>query len=151
MSSVLMWEVMSLVCMRSVLSSAMGAMQSSMSGMAAQMVASSMAPAFGLGTLGGQQAAATTQLNSLVALLGGSSGTGAATPFQMTPQVSGLLAALQSAAQQQQQHLAQAQAQAQGQEGQAGQGAGGARHLGRAQTIHVTVGAGAGAGEHRAG
>ncbi|KAG1660349.1 hypothetical protein FOA52_014402 [Chlamydomonas sp. UWO 241] len=55
MSSVLMWEMMSLVCMRSVLSQAVGAMSTSMTTMAQQVVANAMAPAMQQHGMGGMQ------------------------------------------------------------------------------------------------
>ncbi|KAL6749959.1 hypothetical protein V8C86DRAFT_2827796 [Haematococcus lacustris] len=70
MGSVLMWEMMSLMTMRSVLSSAMGAMQTQMSGMAQQMVQQALGPAaHSLGSLTAQQHAASASLAALQAQL----------------------------------------------------------------------------------
>eukprot|EP00967_Tisochrysis_lutea_P122760 scaffold203472_cov13-Tisochrysis_lutea.AAC.1 len=53
-SSVLMWEVMNLVMMRSVLTSALGAMHNQMAGMANQLVVQAVSPAVNLANgLGG--------------------------------------------------------------------------------------------------
>lgn len=81
MSSVLMWEVMSMMTMRSVLSSAIGAMHTQMGSMAQQVVAHAVAPAMGLTTSAAaapQQQLSASTLAALQALLASGDGNPAA-------------------------------------------------------------------------
>ncbi|KAJ9526139.1 hypothetical protein QJQ45_009596 [Haematococcus lacustris] len=98
MGSVLMWEMMSLMTMRSVLSSAMGAMQTQMSGMAQQMVQQALGPAaHSLGSLTAQQQAASASLAALQAQLMALKA-GGATPAPPAPPGMGAVPAAAAAA-----------------------------------------------------